>query len=80
MSNRSSKKQDDKDHFDHSNSNLVTTLNKHMNDWFDLHKGEEFITPKQFQNTYPKWDKYSNDSFRKAFYSIRKRIINGEEI
>ena len=80
MSNKRTGKQkdDSKDLFDKSNDNLMAQLKKHMNDWFDDHQGAEFITPRQFQNAYPKWDKYLTESFRNIFYAVKKRILAGE--
>ena len=70
----------EKNTLDKSDSSKVATLFKHMSDWYNDHPGSSFISPRDFQNSYPQWDKYSNDSFRKVFYSIKKRILNGEII
>ena len=69
---------DDKEIIDKSDANKMATLYKHMNDWFSDHPGEAFISPRDFQNAYPQWDKYSSESFRKVFYSIKGRISKGK--
>ena len=48
-----------------------------MEDWFNKHQDEKFITPLAFQNIYPQWDKYINESFRKPFYSYKKKLKEG---
>ena len=53
-------------------------LYKHVKDWRNSHPHEEWISPKQFQNLYPQYDKFSTASFRKLFYVIKKKIQNGE--
>ena len=68
----------EKDKLDKSNSNLVARLYKHVNDWFQDHPGAKFISPRDFQNAYPEWDKYSSDSFRNVFYKVKTRIKDGE--
>ena len=71
-------KDDSKPAFDTSNAGAMATLKKHMMDWFNNHRGEEFISPMTFQQTYPQFDKYDSSSFRKPYYAIKKRILNGE--
>ena len=45
MAKGKSKQQDDtKVAFNTTDANLMATLRKHMNDWFENHKGEEFIS------------------------------------
>ena len=51
---------------------------KHVKDWYDTHPHEDWISPKQFQNLYPQWDKFSSPSFRQPFYAAKKRIREGE--
>ena len=77
MSKKTSKATE-KINFDVNNDNLVLQLSKHMNDWFEDHRHEEFTTPKQFQNLYPQWDKYESKSFCNPFYSLKKKIKEGE--
>ena len=74
MSNKRAKTTEEKENFNKKNKNLVTLLDKHVHDWYNDHPGVSFITPRDFQNAYPQWDKYSNESFRSAFYIIKKRI------
>ena len=74
----SSKNKLEKEVFDKANDNVVSTLFKHMNDWYQDHPGATFITPRDFQNSYPQWDKYSSDSFRKQFYKLKKIILDGK--
>ena len=52
----------------------MTTLKKHVSDWFENHRGEEFISPMIFQQTYPQFDKYDHASFRTAFYAVKKKL------
>ena len=75
---KSKANKEEKPAFDSTNANLVKTLNKHMQDWFDSHPGEEFISPLVFQQTYPLFDKYESQSFRKKFYAVKRRIQIGE--
>ena len=69
---------EDKISFDVKNQNLFDTLKKHMSDWFEAHQTEKFITPKDFQNIYPMFDKFDSLSFRKGFYKAKNRIQAGE--
>ena len=70
-----SKKDDStKQTFDTSSSSLMTTLKKHVSDWFENHRGEEFISPMIFQQTYPQFNKYDHASFRTAFYAVKKKL------
>lgn len=52
----------------------VSELHKHMNDWYQDHRGQPFISPRNFQLLYSVYDKYDADSFRKVFYKLRKKI------
>ena len=54
------------------------TLKKHMEDWFQNHRNEAFITPVEFQNLYPMYEKYDSKSFRIVFYKFKKKIQTGE--
>ena len=65
--------EDTKVTFNTTDANLMATLRKHMNDWFENHKGEEFISPMIFQQTYPQFDKYDSIPFLRSFYNIRKK-------
>ena len=76
MSKKTSKATE-KINFDVNNDNLVLQLSKHMNNWFETHRHEEFTTPKQSQNLYPQWDKYNLNSFQNQFYSLKKKIKEG---
>ena len=67
-----------KEAFDAGNETIMQLLKKHMRDWFDSHCGEEFIFPMMFQQTYPQFDKYESASFRKPYYAIKKKMMNGE--
>ena len=64
--------------FDTSSSSLMTTLRKHVLDWFENHCGEEFISSMIFQQTYPQFDKYDQASFQIASYAVKKKIMIGE--
>ena len=64
--------------FDSSNPSISAQLKKHVTDWFDQHQGVKFISPSQFQNTYPQWDKFSAESCRQPFYAIKKKLIESE--
>ena len=70
MSKKSSKKEE-KEVFDSTNESLMTKLKKHMVDWFEAHPGEEWISPKAFQNVFPVFDKYSSESFR----AVKKSMV-----
>ena len=77
MSKKSSKKEE-KEVFDSTNESLMTKLKKYMVNWFESNPGEEWISPKAFQNVFPVFDKYSSESFRAVFYNIKKKINGGE--
>ena len=64
--------------FDTSNENLIQILRKHMDDWFQDHPTEKFISPQHFQNMYTQFDKYTTASFRTIFYKIKSKIKDGE--
>ena len=64
---------------DKSNAGLISQLKKHMVDWFEKHPTQKFISPMQFQNAYPQWDKYTTRSFSVPFYAIKTRIKNGKK-
>ena len=64
--------------FDTSNSNLMKTLNKHIQDWFVNHPEEEFMSPMVFQQSYPLFDKYETKTFQYAFYAVKRKIHIGE--
>ena len=74
---KSKASKEDQTLFDTSSSNLMKTLHKHMQDRFDNHPGEEFISPMVFQQTYPLFDKYETKSFRNAFYAVKRKIHIG---
>lgn len=75
---KSKKDEEKKPSVDTSSANTMSTLRKHMDDWFEKHQHEEFISPLLFQNTYPQWGKYDVKSFRNAFYNVKKKIMGGE--
>ena len=54
-------------------------LKKHIVDWFEKHPNQKFISPMQFQNAYPQWDKYTTKSFSVPFYAIKTNIKNGKK-
>ena len=78
MAKGAAKTMEDKEIMDKANSNLVATLYKHVNDWYNQHPGATFITPRDFKNAYPQWDKFSNESFRRNFYVVKNKILKGE--
>ena len=74
MSAKRARTTDDKEIIDKSDINKMSTLYKHMNGWYSDHPGEAFISPRDFQNAYPQWDKYLSDSFRKVFIPLRVKF------
>ena len=78
MSNMSKRKtKEERVEFEPSAS-LLTTLKKHMLDWFENHRHEAFISPRAFQNSYSQFDKYTSESFRRHFYNVKTKILNGK--
>lgn len=64
--------------FPDDDDDLLNTLDKNLRDWYDDHKGHKFISPTNFKNLYPQWDKYVNVSFGKKFYKLKRILLEGE--